>query len=102
MYVLCITTLGTPVLLCYNLSMRHKNNLNKYIVDAGFNQTTFARYLGVPRKTLVEYCIGRNLPPNHVARKIAEELGADLLAIWPAYHLSQRRNSRVKKSHGEV
>jgi len=87
--------------LCYNLNMkrkiRHKNNLSEYIIKNGFNQTSFARYLNIPRKTLVEYCIGRNLPKNEMARKIAEELNEDLLAIWPEYYFVQGALRKRKK-----
>lgn len=85
-----------PAYLCYNHRMKHKNHLVEHIAKNDFNQTSFARYLGIPRKTLVEYCTGRNLPLSPMARKIAEELGADLLAIWPEYHLSQNRGFKKK------
>ncbi len=90
------------IYLCYNHRMKHKNHLVEYIAKNDFNQASFARYLGIPRKTLTEYCTGRNLPFSPMARKIAEELGTDLLAIWPEYHLSQNRGfSRKKKDQIE-
>ena len=76
---------------------RHKSNLTKYILKHGYNQTSFARLIEMPRKTIVEYCTGRNLPPNHVARRICFELNVYILEVWPEYHKVQQPGYSIAK-----
>jgi len=74
---------------CSMQSQKYPNALKHSIKLLGYTLQEVADEVGIPRRTLTEYCAGRNPIPRKVVQQIAAVLGCSLEMLVPLYASSR-------------